>query len=76
MATLHQLKLALAQYAKIVIYNEIFKTYMCLLVHLTLSALTYLKYHEFFEVLDIFARNDINKHIYCYEVHQMILGSF
>ena len=41
---------------------------------LTLSALTYLKYHKFFEVLDIFARNGINKHIYCYEVHQMNFG--
>ena len=43
-------------------------------LHLTLSALTYLKYHKFFEVLDIFARNGINKHIYCYEVHQMNFG--
>ena len=41
---------------------------------LTLSALTYLKYHKFFEVLDIFARNGINMHIYCYEVHQMNFG--
>ena len=41
---------------------------------LTLSALTYLKYHKFFEVLDIFARNGINKQIYCYEVHQMNFG--
>ena len=41
---------------------------------LTLSALTYLKYHKFFEVLDIFVRNGINKHIYCYEVHQINFG--
>ena len=43
-------------------------------INLTLSALTYLKYHKFFEVLDIFARNGINKHIYCHEVHQIIFG--
>ena len=45
-----------------------------LIFFLTLSALTYLKYHKFFEVLDIFARNGINKHICCYEVHQMNFG--
>ena len=41
------------------------------LLYLTLSILTYLKYNKFFEIFGIFARKDINKHIYCHEVHQM-----